>query len=212
MVVIYRNGNLTQTTSSFALASISEHALPLTSPTDCMCALCVMMPTMWPSLALEIDYNCIITPYHVEGWATALHECNLLEHYLNIVHDLFYGSPIGNPPPLTYTFIPHNMPHVSEHSAGVDALILDELKAERISGPYTFDEAHVLFRGHFRTVLLGFIERPPGCGKWRMIRNLSARDHLGVSTNDWLDAKDHSIRWHTCTVFADMVHSWSSDM
>jgi hypothetical protein len=76
------------------------------------------------------------------------------------------------------------MPSATKHSAGVDAHILDELKAGQMSGPYTIEQAHVLFRGHFRTAPLGFIERPPGCRKWRMIRNLSARDHLGVSTND----------------------------
>jgi hypothetical protein len=118
-----------QTTKPFALASILGHALPLTSPMDYMSALCAMMPSMWLSPALEIDYNHIVTPYYVEGWVIALHKCNLLEHYPNIVHDLIYGSPIGSPPPLTYTFIPHNMPSATEHSAGVNAHILDKLKS-----------------------------------------------------------------------------------
>jgi hypothetical protein len=118
-----------QTTKPFALASILEHVPPPTSPMDYMSALCAMMPTMWPSPALKIDYNHIVVAYYVEGWVMALHECNL-KHYLNIVHNLIYGSPIGNPPLLTYTFIPHNMPSATEHSAGVNAHILDKLKAE----------------------------------------------------------------------------------
>jgi hypothetical protein len=109
-------------------------------------------------------------------------------------------------PALTNTFIPHNMPSANEQSERVDAHFLEELAAARMSGPYTVDEAHLLFHGHFRTAPIGFIERPPGCGKWRMVQNLSARDHLGVSTNDWLDAKEHPTRWHTCAMFADMVN------
>lgn len=129
----------------------------------------------------------------------------LLECYPNITHDLIYGSPIGNPPPLTYTFTPPNMPSATEHSDMVDTHFLDELKAGRMSGPYTIEQAHTLFHGHFHTAPIGYIERPPGCGKWRMIQNLSACDHLGISTNDWLDVKDHPIKWHTCTIFANLV-------
>jgi hypothetical protein len=82
---------------------------------------------MQPLPALEIDYNCIVTPYHVEGWDLALRDCHLLERYPNITHDLIYGSPIGNPPPLTYTSIPPNMPSATEHSDMVDAHFSDEL-------------------------------------------------------------------------------------
>jgi hypothetical protein len=169
--------------------------------------LCATMPTTQQLAALKTDYNRIIMLYHVEGWTAALRDCHLLEQYPNIIHDLIYGSPIGNPPPLAYTFIPRNMPSAIEQSERVDAHFLDEIAAGRMSGPYTVDQAHLLFHGHFRTAPIGFIERPPGCGKWRMIRNLSAHDHLGVSTNDWLDAKEHPIRWHTCAIFADMVSS-----
>jgi hypothetical protein len=76
----------------------------------------------------------------------ALHKCNLLECYLNIVHDLHLLAILLC---LTYTFIPYNMPSATKHSAGVDAHILDKLKAERMSGPHTIDEVHILFCGHF---------------------------------------------------------------
>ena len=74
-----------------------------------------------------------------------------------------------------------------------------------MSGPFTVDEAHQIFGGHFRTAPLGLREKEPGSGKWRMIQNNSALDPSGSSTNSWLDAKDISIQWHTCSSIADIV-------
>ena len=115
-----------------------------------MSALCAMIPIMRPSAALEIDYNHTVTPYHVEGWATA---------------PRMLLSPIGNPRTLMYTFVPHNMPSANEQSERVDTHFTEEIAAGRMVGPYTIQQAHELFRGHFRTAPIGFILRPPGSGR-----------------------------------------------
>jgi hypothetical protein len=155
--------------------------------------------------ALETDYHRIVTPYNTTEWSVALNKFNLQSKYPNLVHDIVFGSPIGNPPPLTYTFIPNNMASADEHSNMVDKHFQEEIAAGRLSGPYTIPEASLLFHGHFRTAPIGYIEKPPGCGKWRMIRNLSAKDPFGIATNDWLDASENPIMWHSCSTFADLV-------
>src|SRR5882672_11783766 len=40
------------------------------------------------------------TPYNPKAWLTALSSSNLISSFPNLVHNLTYGSPIGNPPPL----------------------------------------------------------------------------------------------------------------
>jgi hypothetical protein len=66
-------------------------------------------------------------------------------------------------------------------------------------------KATILFHGHFCTTPIGYIEKPPGCGKWHMIHNLSAKDPHGIATNNWLDTSENPIMWYSCSTFADMV-------
>ncbi|KAJ7608740.1 hypothetical protein FB45DRAFT_1039411 [Roridomyces roridus] len=46
------------------------------------------------SNALAIERECVVTPYLPAGWLKALRDCNLLQRYPNLVHDLSFGSPI----------------------------------------------------------------------------------------------------------------------
>lgn len=88
----------------------------------------------------------------------------------------------------------------------IDNYIAEEVLAGRMSGPYTMEEAYIFFGGHFRTAPLGLVEKAPaGSGKWRMVQNNSVLDNDGVSTNSWLDSKEFSIGWHTCSMMADIV-------
>jgi hypothetical protein len=193
-------------------ALTSPHVQSLILATLYMSAPSATMLTTQHLVALETDYKHVITPYRVEAWKTALHDLNLQSKYPNLIHDLTFGAPIGNPPRLTYTFIPPNMPSADEHVDMVDEHFSQEFAAGRMSGPYIIQEAHILFHGHFQTAPMGFIEKPPGCRKWRMIRNLSACDSHRFSTNCWLDAKDKPIKWYTCSMLADMVRINSSDI
>jgi hypothetical protein len=121
------------------------------------------------------------------------------------MHDISFSSPIGNPPPLTYTFIPENMPSALEHPLVIEAFLDEERVAGHVSGPYTIEEAFVFFGGHFCTAPMGLVEKEPGSSKWQMIHNLSAEDCFGTSTNSWLDAADDPITWYTCAAMADIV-------
>ena len=160
---LYASGTTNQSAPSTTLA-VAQHRNQLTLFTSAPCV--TTLTTQWCN-ALETDYN-RLTPYRVEGWVTALHQCNLQQKYPNLVHDLMYGSRIGIPPLLSHTFIPPNMTSANEHAEMVDQHFQDELNAGRMSGPYTVPEAMHLFHGHFRMAPIGLIEKPPGCGKWRM--------------------------------------------
>ena len=48
------------------------------------------------------------TPYVVSAWKDALNSANLTDLFPNLIHDITYGSPIGNLPPLNTMFIPKN--------------------------------------------------------------------------------------------------------
>lgn len=199
---------VSQTVKQSASDLTSLHApltMPIThsTPVPCVTTLITLRPG-----ALETDFERVITPYHAEEWYKALCEANLLQKYPNLIFDIKRGSPIGNPPRLDYTFIPPNMPSALKHPELVEEHFTEEIKSGRMSGPYTIDQAHIFFKGHFRCAPIGFIEKEPGSKKWRMIRNLSACDDYGFSTNSWLNAKDMSIMWHSCSVFADLVCSF----
>jgi hypothetical protein len=164
---------------------------------------------------LETELQRVITPYVYSAWENALSAAKLSLKYPNLVHDLRYGSPIGNPPPLTETFIPPNMPSAYQFPSIISSSLAEEVAANRVSGPFTVLEAHMIFKGHFRTAPLGLVEKEPGSGELRkkqpdpsqlrMIRNHSACDPRGVSTNDWLDTHAEPTTWYSCAQMADVV-------
>jgi hypothetical protein len=158
--------------------------------------------------ALVTDRMRIVTTYIPEAWSRTLEECGLSHKYPFLVNDISFGSPIGNPPNLSYTFIPENMPTALQHPEVVESFIEEERSLGRVSGPYTITEAFVFFGGHFRTAPIGFVEKEPLSAKWRMIRNLSAVDCFGASTNGWLDAADDPITWYSCAAMADIVSTF----
>jgi len=75
-----------------------------------MLAPFVLIPNMVPQHAPKIDLHQIlykiVTPYVPEAWRQVLHNAGLTQNYPNLVHDLEFGSPFGNPPSIDFTFIP----------------------------------------------------------------------------------------------------------
>ena len=145
------------------------------------------------------------TPYLADGWKTALDICNLMNSFPYLVQDIQLGSPIGNPPPLTSTFLPRNLPSATLYPDIIDKEILEETSAGRMSGPFTVEEATKIFGGHFCTSPVGLIEKYPGNGKWHMIRHLSKRDEHSHSTNDWIDSVDFPTTYYSATTVASYV-------
>ena len=74
-----------------------------------------------------------------------------------------------------------------------------------MSGPFSVDEAHIIFNGHFRTSPVGLVEKVLGNGNWRMIRHLSKTNHLGFSTNDALDSHDFPTLFFSAAHVAELV-------
>ncbi len=152
--------------------------------------------------ALVIESFAVVTPCKASAWLDTLKRCNLLQKYPNIVHDITHGAPIGNPPLLTSTFIPKNMPSASKHANIIDEYLAEEIEAGRMSASLTIEQARTFFGGHFRTAPMGVVEQD---GKFRVIHNHSALDSEGVSTNSWLDASENPTKFYTAAQFADAV-------
>src|SRR5882724_7645195 len=52
-----------------------------------------------------------------------------------------------------------------------------------MSGPFTLEQASVIFGGPFCSSPVGLVEKVSGYSQWRMIRHLSKQDDEGQSMN-----------------------------
>ena len=166
----------------------------------------IMHPLHVPKTKLSRILYKTITPYNPVSWQHALIECNLLSHYPNLICDIRYGSPIGNPPRLSETFIPNNLASALNNPDFVFSSLAEETASGRMDGPFSIAEAHTIFKGHFCTSPLGVIKKPgsfthPFC----LIRHLSKYDSNGCSTNDWLDASEFPTCYFSAAHCADFV-------
>src|SRR6266481_9959363 len=111
------------------------------------------MLTMPRVPAHEIDLDKVLyivsTLYIASAWNLALATANLTSQFPNLVHDIIYSSPIGNPPPLLHMSIPKNLASADFLPNIIDQELLDETAAGCMSGPFTVSEASCIFCGHF---------------------------------------------------------------
>lgn len=63
----------------------------------------------------------------------------LTSYYPNLVDNLHNGFPLSSMPTLSSTLILHNHPTVNEYPSTVKNYIIEELAANRMSGPFTKD-------------------------------------------------------------------------
>jgi hypothetical protein len=155
--------------------------------------------------AAASDLYRVITPYNAEAFHRALDTAGLTSRYPNLVIDIQQGSPIGNPLPVTETFVPPNMKSALEHPQFIDQHITEEVEAGRMSGPYTRDETHHIFGGHFQTTPLGIIEQEPGSNKLHLIGNLSKKDRHSISVNNMVDSNDFPTHWGSAWIVEQYV-------
>ena len=128
----------------------------------------------------------------------------ILQDYPKLIHDLKFGSPISNPPSISFTFIPKNLPSAEINHDYIMNLIAKEVSAGCMDGPYLVGEAHVIYGSHFHTCPLGLVERP-GSVDLRMIHHFLKEDQFGHSTNSWLDLDDFLTKWFTACQMAEFM-------
>ena len=68
----------------------------------------------------------------------------------------------------------------------MNKLLEDEVVAGHIDSPFSIQDAHIIFDGHFCTAPLGFVEKP-GSTALQLICHHSKEDIAGCSMNGWLD-------------------------
>ena len=160
-----------------------------------------MRPLGAPGTDLADILYKIVTPYIPATWNQALSNANLINSYPNLVHDLSFGSPIGNLPHINFTFIPNNLPSAKIRPEYITNLINEEVTTGCMDGPFTVDEAQCIYGGHFRTCPLWLVDKP-GSKDLRMIRHFSKEDQFGQSMNSWVDSDNFPTCWFTAATVA----------
>ena len=130
------------------------------------------------------------TPYTAEGFRKALDAAFLTPRYPSLVHDIKYGSPIGVPTPLLHTTIMPNLISAKLQPNIVSDYIAEEVVLGHMAGPFTWEETHLVCRGHFRTVPVGLVEKDLARATFRMIQHFLKEDEFGVSVNSQIDSDD----------------------
>jgi len=83
--------------------------------------------------------------------------------------------------------------------------IAAEVALGHMSGPFTHEEMHLIFGGHFRTIPVGLVEKDPIKGTFCLIQHFSKADKLGVSVNSQLDSDNFPTHWHSAYTMADYL-------
>jgi len=144
----------------------------------------------------------VITPYNPQAWQSASSKADITHLYPNLIHDLTHGSLISNPPLLQYMFILNNLPSANIQLQYITDLIMTEVTAGCMDGPFTIEQAHTIYGSHFRMCPLGLKEKH-GSMALHMIHHFLKEDHLGISMNSWVDSdtSPHNgllqLRWPT---------------
>jgi len=151
--------------------------------------------------------NC--APYKLHAWQTALHDTSLLYTFPNLFYDLTDGAPIGDLPPLTFTFIPENLKSAKIDPMYMDNFLVKEIATGSVNGPFTISQVHSIFNSHFHTAPLSLIEKP-GSNALQMIRHHSKEDHHGHSTNGWINVSINATKYYSASDTADFVSTPTS--
>lgn len=119
-----------------------------------------------------------------------------------------HGFPIGDVPPLTRTYTPKNHKSAEEHPEIIRDYCNEEVKLGRMSGPFSKEETHRIFGGHFASSPLGLVEKSGEPGKFRIVRDLSFENEDGFAVNKFLDADDFPTEWGTAAQVAEIVSNF----
>jgi hypothetical protein len=196
------------TIGKFALHSIPQKDVTKDVSTTTSAPFVWPPPTVHKSAPLRSDYA--RTPLRAEAFASALQHAHLTHRYPSLVHDIIHGFPIGlHMPNVSQNFLPPNHYKTVEEDQIIQAKLTNEVTLGRMSGPFSVSQAEHFFGGPFRTAPLAIVPKPGlGPDPWRMVQNLSFRDHFGMSVNDFIDSDDFPTKWGTAQMMADWVSSF----
>jgi len=165
---------------------------PITMPTA---AHSVPPPSMEWLSALAAEQDKLPMPYIAESFRKSLESDILTSRYPLLVQDITYGSPIGVPMQLSHTTVMPNLHSAELRQDLVSDYIAKEVSFVQMAGPFTLEETHLVFEGHFRTVPVGLMEKDPSKCTFHMIQHFSKEHALGVSVNSQLDSDNFPTRW-----------------
>jgi len=104
-------------------------------------AHCVLIPGIHNVATPITDLTSVLynipTPYNPDRWVCALADTGLSTKYPTLVHNIIYGFPIGNPPPLNHTFLPPNLLTANIWPEVIDQELAEEVFTRQMSGPFT---------------------------------------------------------------------------
>jgi hypothetical protein len=98
-------------------------------------------------------FSHIIHPYDTAAFESFLFKHNLSRFYPLLVTNLRNGFPLGDMPLLTKTVILQNHPSATQHAEVIDEYLSDEVKAGRMSGPFSCQHVEHILRGADTPVL-----------------------------------------------------------
>ena len=153
-------------------------------------------------------FSHIIHPYDTAAFERLLTKHNLFSFYPLLVTNLRNGFPLGDMPALTKTVILKNHPSCTQYADTVHQYLIDEVKAGRMSGPFSRQHVEFLLRGAFflSPLLVSVQTQQPGVpDKLRVCRHLSKGDRANTSVNSYIHKEQFPTRFDTASRVADVV-------
>jgi hypothetical protein len=155
-------------------------------------------------------YERVIHPYNSSAFSSLLDKYQLLDSYPLLSHNLDYGFPLGDLPPLLDSVIIKNYSSVEDNINLVQKYINTELGADRMLGPFSHLALERILRGPFycSPFLVSSNDQglflPP---KLQVCRNLSKGDSkLNIrSVNSFISKSNFPTRFDMAAQVADAV-------
>ncbi|KAG2127254.1 uncharacterized protein EDB93DRAFT_1096635, partial [Suillus bovinus] len=84
----------------------------------------------------------------------------------------------------------------------------DKVELGCMSGPFSKEEVHHIFGGHFISSPLGLVEKSGELGKYWFVWDLFFKNKDRYTINSWLDADDFPTEWGTAAQVAENRESF----
>jgi hypothetical protein len=153
-------------------------------------------------------FSRITTPYDVDAIESLLEKHNLGDSYPFLINNLRRGFPMGDFPPLLETVIFPNNDSAVTHAPFVADHLAEEVRALRMSGPFSQREVETILKGPFQCspIIIASQSQAPGePDKLRLCRHLSKSNKAHPSTNDWIDKEKFPTKFGSAAAVAELV-------